>query len=263
MLQDYFDLSGKNVLITGATQGIGAAIAKGLAGAGARLLINARNKDKLDAFIKVLGEEGISDATACLFDVTDREAIEKGVLQIEKDIGPIDVLVNNAGIIRRDNAEDFDEDDWELVIKTNLTAPFIMSKYVGRQMIKRKKGKIINIASLMSEVGRETVSAYAASKGGIKMLTKNLAAEWGRYNIQVNAIGPGFIATPINESYRAPGNSLNKYIISRTPAGRWGQPNDLAGAAIFLASKASDFVNGQVLYVDGGLLASFGNPNKK
>lgn len=263
MLQDYFDLSGKNVLITGATQGIGSVIAKGLAGAGARLLINGRNKDKLDAFIKVLGEEGISDATACLFDVTDKEAIKKSILQINKEIGPIDILVNNAGIIKRNSAEDLDEDDWELVIKTNLTAPFIISKYVGRQMIKRKQGKIINIASLMSELGRDTVSAYAASKGGIKMLTRNLAVEWGRYNIQVNAIGPGFIATPINESYRAPGSSLNEYIISRTPAGKWGQPNDLVGAAIFLASKASDFVNGQVLYVDGGLLASFGNPIEK
>ncbi|HEY4287241.1 MAG TPA: gluconate 5-dehydrogenase [Puia sp.] len=254
-----FDLEGNIALVTGGTQGIGAAIARGLGLAGASLVINARNQEKLDAFVGELKRDNIV-ATGVLFDITDSSATKEAVENIEKEIGPIGILVNNAGIIRRAPSEELEENDWNDVILTNLTAPFILSKYVGRRMIARKKGKIINICSLMSELGRETVGAYAAAKGGLKMLTRNLATEWAGHNIQVNGIGPGYIATPINENYREKGNPLNDYIISRTPAGRWGTPEDLVGAAVFFASRASDFVNGQILYVDGGLLTSFGKP---
>jgi gluconate 5-dehydrogenase len=195
-----------------------------------------------------------------LFDITHAESVKEAVAYIENTIGPIDILVNNAGIIKRAPAQDLEEEDWEIVIRTNLTAPFMLSKYVGKYMIGRKSGKIINICSLMSELGRDSVSAYAAAKGGLKMLTRNLATEWAPYNIQVNGIGPGYIATPINTLYREAGNPLNDYIVSRTPAGRWGTPEDLVGAAVFLASPASDFVNGQIIYVDGGLLSTFGKP---
>ena len=254
-----FDLSGKIALITGATQGIGGALAKGLGEAGATVVVNARDQSKLDPFVSHL--QGLEiNAHGSLFDVTDPAAVKKAVEEIETTIGPIEILVNNAGAIRRFPAEDLEENDWDIVIRTNLTAPFILSKYVGRNMINRKSGKIINICSLMSELGRDTVSAYAAAKGGLKMLTRNLATEWAHHNIQVNGIGPGYIATPINTSYREKGNPLNDYIVSRTPAGRWGTPEDLVGAAIFLASPASDFVNGQVIYVDGGLLTTFGKP---
>ena len=259
MALSLFDLSGKQALVTGGTQGIGFAIAKGLGEAGASLIINGRNEEKLTHCVQQLREAGI-EAEPALFDVTDAESVKSGITAIENTIGPIDILVNNAGIIRRAPAEDLAEEDWNAVILTNLTAPFMVSKYVGRQMIGRKRGKIINICSLMSELGRDTVTAYAAAKGGIKMLTRNLATEWAPHNIQVNGIGPGYIATPINTSYREAGNPLNDYIISRTPAGRWGTPDDLIGAAVFLASGASDFVSGQIIYVDGGLLTSFGKP---
>lgn len=259
MPKSLFNLQGKRVLITGGTQGIGAAIAKGLGEAGASLVINGRNPEKLAESLHRFRQAGI-EASGSLFDITDAKRVKQAVDEIEETGGPIDILVNNAGIIKRAPAQDLEEDDWEDVIRTNLTAPFILSKYVGRSMIKRRCGKIINICSLMSELGRETVAAYAAAKGGLKMLTRNLATEWGPYNIQVNGIGPGYIATPINTDYREPGNPLNDYIISRTPAGRWGKPEDLVGAAIFLASEASDFVNGQIIYVDGGLLTTFGKP---
>lgn len=257
-----FNLTGKRALITGGTQGIGFSIAKGLGEAGASLVINARNSEKLNHCIQQFNSLGI-DATGALFDVTNAESVKEAINHIETHIGPIDILVNNAGIIRRAPAEDLPEEDWNEVILTNLTAPFMVSKYVGRHMIKRQRGKIINVCSLMSELGRDTVSAYAAAKGGIKMLTRNLATEWAPHNIQINGIGPGYIATPINTSYREAGNPLNDYIVSRTPAGRWGTPEDLVGAAVFLASGASDFVNGQIIYVDGGLLTSFGKPFKQ
>jgi len=254
-----FDLSNKRALITGGTQGIGMAIARGLGEAGATVIVNARNHDKMQDAILELSASGI-EAKGSLFDITEVDQVKRAVEVIENSIGPIDILVNNAGIIKRAPAEALEEDDWNTVIQTDLTAPFIVSKYVGRNMIARRSGKIINICSLMSELGRDTVSAYAAAKGGLKMLTRNLATEWARHNIQVNGIGPGYIATPINTAYREPGNPLNEYIISRTPAGRWGVPEDLVGAVIFLASSASDFVNGQIVYVDGGLLSSFGKP---
>lgn len=254
-----FNLQGKSALITGGTQGIGYAVAKGLGEAGATVILNARNERKLDDCVSGLLKLGIN-TQGVLFDVTNVEAVKAAVSHIEANIGPIDILVNNAGIIRRAPTEDLDESDWDLVVQTNLTAPFLLSKYVGRHMIRRQRGKIINICSLMSELGRETVSAYSAAKGGLKMLTRNLATEWGQFNIQVNGIGPGYIATPINTSYREPDNPLNNYIISRTPAGRWGTPDDLIGATVFFSSAASDFVNGQILYVDGGLLTTFGKP---
>jgi len=259
IMQSLFSLKGKRALITGGTQGIGMAIAKALYLAGATVVINARNQDKLNQCIAELSTSG-EKATGILFDVRNSKSIEDGINTIESETGPIDILVNNAGIIRRAPAEMLEEMDWNEVIQTNLTAPFLVSKKVANYMIRRRRGKIINICSLMSEIGRDTVSAYAAAKGGLKMLTRNLATEWAAHNIQVNGIGPGFIATPINASYREPLNVLNDYILSRTPAGRWGEPDDLIGAAIFLASAASDFVNGQIIYVDGGLLASFGKP---
>ncbi len=254
-----FDLKGKRVLITGGTQGIGFVMAKGLGEAGAAVIINARNKEKLDKCIQELQGAGIK-ASGSLFDITNAESVREAVEQIENNIGPIDILINNAGIIKRVPAVELEIEDWNIVIQTDLTAPFILCKYIGKYMIERKRGKIINICSLMSELGRDSVSAYAAAKGGLKMLTRNLATEWASHNIQVNGIGPGYIATPINTSYREHGNPLNDYIISRTPAGRWGKPEDLIGAAIFLASEASDFVNGQIVYVDGGLLTTFGKP---
>lgn len=254
-----FDLSGKTALVTGATQGLGRAIAEGLAKAGAHVLINARNADRLEHCITECRQQGLSVHPA-LFDVTDNQAVQDAIATVERKQGPIDILVNNAGIIRRARLEDLEEAAWDEVIRTDLTAPFLVSKYVARFMIPRKAGKIINICSLMSEVGRDTVAAYAAAKGGLKMLTRSMATEWARHNIQVNGIGPGFFATPINEIYRAPGNPLNDFILSRTPAGRWGRPEDLIGTAVFLASQASDFVNGQILYVDGGLLATVGKP---
>lgn len=259
MRNHLFDLIGKNALVTGSTQGIGLTIANGLASAGAQLIINGRSTSKVDQAVAEMRAQGMK-AEGWPFDVTDEQQVAQTIADIESSIGPIDILVNNAGIIRRIPTEDLEESDWNLVIQTNLTAPFLLAKHVGRFMIKRKKGKIINICSLMSELGRDTVSAYAAAKGGLKMLTRNLATEWAPHNIQVNGIGPGYIATPINTAYRSPDNPLNKYIVSRTPAGRWGKPEDLVGAAVFLASPASDFVNGQLIYVDGGLVTSFGKP---
>jgi gluconate 5-dehydrogenase len=259
MSASLFSLNGKRALITGATQGIGEAIAVGLGNAGATVLVNGRDPQRLADCIVRMPEAGIK-AEGFAFDVTNVGDVRNAINNIEARSGPIDILVNNAGIIKRAPAEDMEDADWNDVINTNLTAPFTLSKYVGRQMIKRQSGKIINICSLMSELGRDTVAAYAAAKGGLKMLTRNLATEWAKHNIQVNGIGPGYIATPINTSYREAGNPLNEYILSRTPAGRWGMPPDLVGAAVFLASAASDFVNGQIIYVDGGLLSTFGRP---
>lgn len=254
-----FKLQGKRVLVTGGTQGIGFSIARGLAQAGATVIINARKREKLDEALVSFEQAGLA-AVGVLFDITDALQIKDAISDIERQHGPIDILVNNAGIIRRGPAESLEEQDWHDVILTDLTAPFLMSQCVGQYMIGRRSGKIINICSLMSELGRDSVVAYSAAKGGLKMLTRNLATEWAPYNIQVNGIGPGYIATPINTDYRKPGNPLNDYIISRTPAGRWGTPEDLVGTAIFLASAASDFINGQLIYVDGGLVTSFGKP---
>lgn len=252
-----FDLTGKRALVTGATHGLGMAIAKGLASAGAEIIVNDIDKAKLDNAINEYKAGGVK-AHGYIFDVTDEKAVKASIEQIEKEVGPIDILVNNAGIIKRIPAIDMEVSDYEQVIKIDLVGPFIMSKYVAKGMLQRKEGKIINMCSMMSELGRVTVSAYASAKGGLKMLTKNLATEWGSYNVQVNGIGPGYFATAQTAPIRVNGHPFNELIMSRTPAGRWGEPEDLQGAAIFLASKASDFVNGHILYVDGGMLATLG-----
>ena len=252
-----FDLTGKRALITGATHGLGMSMATGLAKAGAEIIINDLIQEKLDTAIAEYATNGIK-AHGYLFDVTDEAAVKKYVELIETEVGPIDILVNNAGIIRRTPVLEMEVTDWELVLKIDLTGPFIMSKHIGKYMVKRGSGKIINMCSMMSEVGRETVSAYAAAKGGLKMLTKNLATEWAKHNIQVNGIGPGYFATSQTAPIRVDGHPFNDFIIRRTPAERWGNADDLQGAVIFLSSKASDFVNGHILYVDGGILASLG-----
>ncbi|RAV28190.1 gluconate 5-dehydrogenase [Sinomicrobium soli] len=254
-----FDLTGKTALITGGTHGLGMAIANGLASAGAELVITDITQDKLDTAIGQYGEKGYK-ATPYLFDVTDETAAEKAVERIVEKHGKIDILVNNAGIIMRQMAVDMKVSDFRKVIDVDLVGPFVMSKLVARDMIRRKSGKIINMCSMMSELGRDNVSAYAAAKGGLKMLTRNLATEWARHNIQVNGIGPGYFATSQTEPIRVDGHPFNEFIINRTPEGRWGQPDELAGTAIYLASEASNFVNGQVVYVDGGILATIGKP---
>jgi gluconate 5-dehydrogenase len=262
MSTNLFDLTGKRALITGGVHGLGMAMAKGLGHAGAELIVNNYSEDMLDEARAEYESEGLKVHTY-VFDVTEDKAVEEHIDLIEKEVGPIDILINNAGIIKRVPMEDMETEDFRAVIDVNLTGPFIVSKHVGRKMIARRAGKIININSMMSELGRNTVSAYAASKGGLKMLTKNMATEWAKYNIQTNGIGPGYFATSQTEPIRVDGHPFNEFIIHRTPAARWGHPEDLAGAAVFLASKASDFVNGQILYVDGGILATIGKPSNE
>lgn len=254
-----FDLSNKNALITGGTHGLGMAIAEGLAQAGANLVITGTTPSKMEEAISYYLSKGYS-AKGYLFDVTNEIEAAKQVEIISKEIGQIDILVNNAGIIKRELATTMPVADFRKVIDVDLVGPFIMAQLVGRQMIERKEGKIINICSMMSELGRNSVSAYAAAKGGLKMLTKNLATEWAKHNIQVNGIGPGYFATSQTAPIRVDNHPFNEFIINRTPAARWGDPEDLAGTAVFLASKASDFVNGQIIYVDGGILATIGKP---
>jgi gluconate 5-dehydrogenase len=261
-MQELFNLSGKRVLITGGTHGLGMAMAKGLASAGAELIINGHSPDKMEAALADYKQAGYK-ASGYLFDVTQQEAVRDSISKIEKEKGAIDILINNAGIIKRIPAVDMDAHDFRTVIDVDLVAPFIVSKEVAKHMIKRRAGKIINICSMMSELGRNTVSAYAAAKGGLKMLTKNLATEWAPHNIQVNGIGPGYFATEQTAPIRVDGHPFNEFIVNRTPAGRWGDPNDLAGTAVFLSSKASDFVNGQIIYVDGGILATIGKPSNE
>lgn len=262
MIEQLFSLKGKTALVTGATHGLGMSMALALAKAGAQLVVNDISKEKLDNAIKEYAEAGFK-VHGYVFDVTDEAAVKVHIEKIEKEVGAIEILVNNAGIIKRIPMVEMEVADWEQVIKIDLTGPFIMSKHVGKYMIQRKRGKIINICSMMSELGRDTVSAYAAAKGGLKMLTKNMATEWGKFNIQVNGIGPGYFATTQTAPIRVDGHPFNEFIISRTPAGRWGDPEDLSGAAIFLSSKASDFVNGHILYVDGGILATIGKPSNE
>jgi len=257
-----FDLTGETALVTGGTHGLGMAISRGLAGAGARLVINDLSREKLDSALEIYRSEGI-DAKGYLFDVTDEKKVVEMIPVIEKESGPIGILVNNAGIIRRTPLTEMTVEDFRLVLDIDLVAPFIMAKHVVKGMITRGKGKIINMCSMMSELGRNTVGAYAAAKGGLKMLTRNMATEWAPYNIQVNGIGPGYFSTTQTAPIREKGHPMNEFIISRTPAGRWGEPEELQGAAIFLASKASDFVNGHILYVDGGMLATLGKPSNE
>ena len=255
-----FDLTGKVALVTGSTHGLGMAMAKGLGKAGATIVVNGNSsQQKIDDALTQYGNEGIR-AEGYKFNVADEAQVMESIKKIQTEVGPIDILVNNAGIIQRTPLEDMEVSDFRKVVDIDLVSPFIMSKHVVKGMIDRKKGKIINICSMMSELGRNTVGAYAAAKGGLKMLTRNMATEWGKHNIQVNGIGPGYFATSQTAPIRVDGHPFNDFIIGRTPANRWGDPDDLAGAAIFLASKASDFVNGHILYVDGGILATIGKP---
>ena len=258
-----FDLTGKIALVTGATGGLGMAMAQGLGAAGAKLVINgSSSQEKIDEAVAVYRAAGC-DASGYRFNVTDEAEVESAVGQIESDFGPIDILVNNAGIIRRVPLLEMPLDEWELVVKTDLTSAFIVSKAVVKRMVSRGGGKVINICSMMSELGRDSVGAYAAAKGGLKMLTRNMATEWARHNVQVNGIGPGYFATEQTSPIRVDGHPFNDFIVGRTPAGRWGDPDDLQGAAVFLASAASDCVNGQIIYVDGGLLATIGKPSNE
>lgn len=257
-----FDLTGKVALITGASYGIGFAIAKAYAKAGATIVFNDIKQELVDKGIAAYEAEGIK-AHGYVCDVTDEDAVNNLVATIEKEVGVIDILVNNAGIIKRIPMHEMSAKDFRQVIDVDLNAPFIVSKAVLPSMIKKGHGKIINICSMMSELGRETVSAYAAAKGGLKMLTRNIASEYGEYNIQCNGIGPGYIATPQTAPLReiqpdGERHPFDKFIIAKTPAARWGTPEDLEGPAVFLASDASDFVNGHILYVDGGILAYIG-----
>ena len=257
-----FSLEGKVALVTGGVYGIGFAIAKALHEAGAKIVYNCHSEKSMETGKANYKEAGI-DAKGYFCDVTDEAAVKAMVEDIEKTVGTVDILVNNAGIIKRIPMTDMAVDDFRQVVDIDLVAPFICAKAVIPGMIKKGHGKIINICSMMSELGRETVSAYAAAKGGLKMLTRNICSEYGEHNIQCNGIGPGYIATPQTAPLRerqADGSRhpFDQFIVSKTPAGRWGTPEDLMGPAVFLASDASDFVNGHVLYVDGGILAYIG-----
>jgi gluconate 5-dehydrogenase len=256
-----FDLTGKVAFVTGASYGIGYALAQAFASAGATIVFNDIKQELVDKGLASYAADGIK-AYGYVCDVTDEDAVNATVAQITKEVGVIDILVNNAGIIKRIPALEMSAKDFRQVIDIDLNGPFIVSKAVAPGMIAKGAGKIINICSMMSELGRETVSAYAAAKGGLKMLTKNLACEWAEHNIQVNGIGPGYIATPQTAPLREPGHPFNEFIIAKTPAARWGTTDDLQGPAIFLASPASDFVNGHILYVDGGILAYIGKQPK-
>lgn len=259
---DMFNLNGKIALVTGAVYGIGFEIAKGLSAAGATIVFNDRSAEGVEKGLANYVELGIK-AHGFVFDITDEAAVEAGIKQIEDEVGVVDILVNNAGIIKRIPMLEMTADDFRQVVDIDLNGQFIMSKAVLPSMIKKGHGKIINICSLMSELGRETVAGYAAAKGGLKMLTKNICSEFGEANIQCNGIGPGYIATPQTAPLRelqedGSRHPFDQFIISKTPAARWGTPDDLAGSAVFLASDASNFVNGHILYVDGGILAYIG-----
>lgn len=261
-----FSLEGKVALVTGASYGIGFAMASAFAKAGATIVFNDIKQDLVDKGLAAYKEEGIK-AHGYVCDVTDEKGVNALIARIEKEIGVIDILVNNAGIIKRVPMCEMSAAEFRQVIDVDLNAPFIVSKAVIPGMIRKGHGKIINICSMMSELGRETVSAYAAAKGGLKMLTRNIASEYGEFNIQCNGIGPGYIATPQTAPLREcqPDGSrhpFDSFIIAKTPAARWGTPEDLIGPAIFLASDASNFVNGHVLYVDGGILAYIGKQPK-
>ena len=261
-----FSLEGKIALVTGASYGIGFALASAFAEAGAKIVFNDINQDFVDKGLAAYKEKGI-DAHGYVCDVTNEEQVNAMVAQIEQEVGPINILVNNAGIIKRIPMHEMTAAEFRQVIDIDLNGPFIVSKAVLPTMMKLGGGKIINICSMMSELGRETVSAYAAAKGGLKMLTKNIASEYGAYNIQCNGIGPGYIATPQTAPLRErqPDGSrhpFDSFIVAKTPAERWGTPEDLMGPAVFLASDASNFVNGHVLYVDGGILAYIGKQPK-
>lgn len=252
--QSLFDLTARIALVTGSSQGIGLALARGLAQAGATVVLNGRDEAKLAAATEQLRAEGLR-ATSAAFDVTQADAVETAVARIESETGPIGILVNNAGIHRRSPLEEMSGAQWREVIETNLTSAFVVSRQVAPRMIARRSGKIINTCSVMSEVCRPTTGNYAAAKGGLKMLTRAMATEWAKHNLQINGIGPGYFATELTQPL-VQNPTFSDWIRTRTPAGRWGKPEELVGAAVFLAAPASNFVNGQILYVDGGLLSA-------
>jgi gluconate 5-dehydrogenase len=253
-MNDLFTIKDKLILVTGSSQGIGRSLAEGYARAGAKVIINGRNQEKIDPVVAGLRQDGYQ-AEGRAFDVTNKKAAEQAVDGIEQEIGPIDVLVNNAGIQRRAPFEQLSLEDWQAVLDTNLTSVFIISQLVAKRMISRRQGKIINITSLNAEAARPTIANYCAAKGGLKMFTKSLATELGRYNIQANAIGPGYIETELTQKLAAD-PEFDAWVKNEVPLGRWGKTADLIGAAIFLAAQASDYVNGQTIYVDGGWRAS-------
>ena len=251
-----FDLTGRTALVTGSSQGLGLAMARGLAQAGAAVVLNGRDVRKLAVSAEALRADisGARVATAA-FDVTDGATAMRETARIEAEFAPIDILINNAGIQQRAPLAEMTEAQWRAVLDTNLTSAFLVSRAVAPQMIARGAGKIINLTSVISEVGRPSIANYAAAKGGLKMLTRAMAVEWAKHGLQCNGIGPGYMETELNRALIADPD-FNKWICSRTPAGRWGKPEELVGAAVFLSSSASDFVNGQIIYVDGGLLAA-------
>lgn len=254
MTRPSFRLDGRVALVTGSSQGIGFGIAQGLAAAGARVVINGRDMQKVEKAVAAFREKDF-DAHAARFDVTVPAEVEQATAAIEERIGPIAILVNNAGIQRRAPLEEFSDDAWSEVIRTNLDSLYYMSKHVGRRMIARRSGSIINICSVMSELGRPTVVPYTAAKGGVRMLTRGLATEWGKYNIRVNGIAPGYFKTELNKAL-IEDQKFSSWVAGRTPLGRWGDVEELQGAAVFLGSDASSFVTGTILYVDGGMTAS-------
>lgn len=263
MSETLFNISGKVALITGSTHGLGMSMAMGLGKAGATIIVNGNSsQEKIDKAVALYKASGIK-AVGYKFNVADETQVITNIKKIENEVGSIDILVNNAGIIKRTPLVEMEVEDFKQVIDIDLVSPFIVSKHVVKGMMERKSGKIINICSMMSELGRNTVGAYAAAKGGLVMLTKNMATEWARFNIQVNGIGPGYFATSQTAPIRVDGHPFNDFIVNRTPAKKWGDPDDLAGAAVFLSSKASDFVNGHILYVDGGILATIGKPSNE
>jgi gluconate 5-dehydrogenase len=252
-----FDLTGKVALVTGATHGIGMAVAKGLAHQGAKICVNDIDEAKLNGCEEEYKKDGV-EVYRLKFDVTDEEDVDRGISQIEREVGPIDILVNNAGIIKRVPILEMPLEDFKQVIEVDLISPLIVSKRVVPLMIERRAGKIINMCSMMSIYGRQNVSAYASAKGGLKLLTQNMCCEWAKYNLNINGIGPGYIATAQTAPIRVDGHPFNDLVMTRTPANRWGEPEDLVGAAVLLASDAGQFINGQVIYVDGGISANFG-----
>ena len=252
--QNLFDLSGRTALVTGSSKGIGLALARALGAAGARVVLNARDTQRLDACTQLLASEGIRVDSAA-FDVTDAQAVESGIARIEAEIGAIDILVNNAGMQHRAPFVDFPLDAWRMLSRTNIDSVFLVGQAVARRMVERRRGKIINICSVQSELGRPNIAPYTATKGAVKMLTKGMAIELGRHGIQVNGLGPGYFKTELTQALVAD-EAFSAWLAGRTPAGRWGEVHELHGAIVFLASEAASFVNGHILYVDGGITAS-------
>lgn len=248
-----FDLSNRTALITGSSMGIGYALARGLADHGATVIVNGRNEDRAKEAAEAISSAG-GKASVCTFDVTDADAVNDEIEKLDAE-RPIDILINNAGMQHRTPLEDFPDDKWELLLKTNVTSAYLVGKAVGRKMIERKAGKIINIASVQSELARTGIAPYTATKGAIRNLTRGMATDWARYGLQVNAIAPGYFKTPLNQAL-VDDPDFTAWLEKRTPAGRWGEVDELVGAAVFLAGPASSFVNGHVLYVDGGMTVS-------